>query len=204
MHNDSNVGSIEAIQKLYRDGFEEHTQTHTATTINCITPLVKLTQICIDALNQGNKILFAGNGGSAADAQHLATELTIRFEINRPAIAAIALTTDTSTITAAANDFGFNLIFSRQVEALGKPGDVFIGITTSGKSPNILTAFEQARKMGITCVAFTGSAGAQLQDVVDVLIMVPSTNTARVQEEHILLGHLLCKGLEQNISAKRD
>ncbi len=187
-----------SLKTLYQAGFDEQAQVQALTASVCLDNLIASTQICLESLRNGGKIMFAGNGGSAADAQHLATELTIRFEKNRPPMAALALTTDSSTLTAAGNDFGFEHIFARQIEALGRSGDVFIGISTSGKSPNILLAFEQAKKMGITCIAFCGEEGAQVHDVVDLSLLIPSHSTARIQEQHIKLGHLLCKGLEQN------
>ncbi len=151
---------------------------------------------CKASLAAGGKLLFCGNGGSAADCQHIATELTIRFEMNRPALAAIALTTDTSTLTAAANDLGFERIFARQVEALGRRGDILIGLTTSGASPNILAAFDQARGQGIETVCLTGRAGGKSAAHADRIIIAPSDNTARIQEAHIMIGHMLCHVIE--------
>ena len=156
----------------------------------------ELLQACLDAIRDGNKIIFFGNGGSAADAQHLATELTVRYKKNRGAIAALALTTDTSALTAIGNDFGFDYLFSRQIEALGKAGDVVIGISTSGKSKNVLNALTQARSMGMTTVGFTGGTGGQMADVCDIILNVPSQTTARIQEMHITLGQMLCGSLE--------
>ena len=140
--------------------------------------------------------MFFGNGGSAADAQHLATELTIRYKHDRVAIAAIALTTDTSALTAAGNDLGFEQIFARQIEALGKPGDVAIAISTSGKSPNVIAALKQARSMRLVTAAFGGKDGGDMAAPVDHLLVVPSATTARIQEMHILLGQMLCGALE--------
>ncbi|MDX2469515.1 MAG: D-sedoheptulose 7-phosphate isomerase, partial [SAR324 cluster bacterium] len=157
---------------------------------------------CLSAYKDNKKILFAGNGGSAADAQHLAAELVARFYFNRPALAAIALTTDTSILTAVGNDFGFEDIFSRQVEALGNQGDVFIGISTSGNSPNILKAFSVANEKGLFTVALTGQSGGKMKDVVDLCIQVPSDETPRIQEAHILIGHSLCEYLEGQLFTK--
>ncbi len=140
--------------------------------------------------------MFFGNGGSASDAQHLATELTVRYKGNRRALAAIALTTDTSALTAIGNDFGFDELFSRQIEALGKPGDVAIAITTSGKSPNILKALTQARQMGLVAAALGGKGGGGLNGLADPLLVVPSDTTARIQEMHIMLGQMLCGAIE--------
>lgn len=152
--------------------------------------------LCRDAVQAGNKLLFFGNGGSAADAQHLAAELVVRYRHDRRAIPAIALTTDTSTLTAGANDLGYDRVFSRQVEALARPGDVAIGITTSGRSPNVLAALEAAREMGVRTVAFTGADGGDLARLVDEVLIVPSRVTARIQEMHLTFGHLLCGALE--------
>lgn len=152
--------------------------------------------LCRDAVRAGNKLLFFGNGGSAADAQHLAAELVVRYRHDRKAIPAIALTTDTSTLTAGANDLGYDRVFSRQVEALARPGDVAIGITTSGRSPNVLAALEAAREMDVRTVAFTGADGSDLAALVDEALIVPSRVTARIQEMHLTFGHLLCGALE--------
>ena len=152
--------------------------------------------LCRDAVEAGNKLLFFGNGGSAADAQHFAAELVVRYRRDRRAIAAIALTTDTSTLTAGANDLGFDRVFSRQIEALGRPGDVAIGITTSGRSPNVLEALRTAREMDLKTVAFTGGDGGDLAGLVDELLIVPSRVTARIQEMHLTFGHMLCGALE--------
>jgi len=151
---------------------------------------------CVVSLRSGGKLMFFGNGGSAADAQHLATELTIRYKSDRAAIAAIALTTDTSALTAAGNDIGFERIFSRQIEAIGKAGDVAIGISTSGKSPNVTAALKQARAMRIVTAAFTGKGGGDLPGLADHVLVVPSDTTARIQEIHITLGQMLCGAIE--------
>jgi D-sedoheptulose 7-phosphate isomerase len=148
--------------------------------------------------------MFFGNGGSAADAQHIATELTIRYKRDRVAIAAIALTTDTSALTAAANDLGFERVFSRQIEALGKPGDVAIGISTSGKSANVIAALKQARSMRLVTAAFTGQGGSELSFLTDHLLAVPSATTARIQEMHITLGQMLCGALEIELGLARE
>lgn len=158
---------------------------------------IKLAAVCETAVNAGNKIVFFGNGGSAGDAQHLATELVCRYKTNRRALPAIAFTTDTSLLTAAANDFGYDTVFSRQVEALCKPGDVAIGITTSGQSPNVTVALETAREMGVIPAALSGKDGGKLVGLADPLLIVPSQTTARIQEMHITLGQMLCDVLEQ-------
>jgi D-sedoheptulose 7-phosphate isomerase len=150
------------------------------------------------SLKAGGKIIFFGNGGSAADAQHLAAELVVRYRTNRKALAALALTTDTSILTACANDFTFDDIYVRQIEALARPGDVAIGISTSGKSPNVLKALRTAKEMGVYTVGFTGRDGGDMPGVCDVALIVPSDVTARIQEMHILIGHTLCDVIEQD------
>lgn len=140
--------------------------------------------------------MFFGNGGSAADAQHLAAELTVRYKLSRSAIAAIALSTDTSVLTAAANDLGFDQVFARQLEALGRPGDVAIAISTSCKSPNVIAALKQARSMGLVTATLGGKGGGELAGLADHFLVVPSDTTARIQEMHIILGQMLCGALE--------
>ena len=156
---------------------------------------------CIDSLRRGGKILIAGNGGSAAQAQHMAAELMGRFAFDRPGLPAIALTTDTSVITAIGNDYGFEHIFSRQVQAHGNKGDVFIGFSTSGTSPNILTAFEEARACGLVCIGFTGNRGGPMRELCDYLLEVPSGETPRIQEGHLVLSHRLCELVESALFA---
>lgn len=154
---------------------------------------------CADCLKNGGKILLAGNGGSAADAQHIAAELMSRFTLNRPSLPAVALTTDTSILTAVGNDFGFEKLFARQVEGLGNKGDIFIGYSTSGKSANILSAFEQARAKGLTCIGLTGNADGPMIGLCDILLEVPSRDTPKIQEGHLVIGHILCGLVEQNL-----
>jgi len=149
-----------------------------------------------DALSHGNKILWCGNGGSAADSQHLAAELVGRFHRRRSGLASIALTTDTSILTAVANDFGYDEIFKRQVDALCRPGDVVVGISTSGNSRNVCAALQKARQIGARTVAMTGKSGGRLASIADVCIRVPSVDPARIQEAHILYGHILCEWVE--------
>lgn len=158
---------------------------------------VRLVAACAQALRGGHKLLFFGNGGSAADAQHLATELVVRYRRNRTALAAIALTTDTSALTAIGNDFGFDSLFSRQVEALCRAGDVAIGISTSGNSENVIRGLQAAKAAGAVTVAFTGEGGGRLAGQVDHGIFIPSKTTARIQEMHLMLGHVLCALLEK-------
>lgn len=154
---------------------------------------------CIASLNAGGKILLAGNGGSAADAQHIAGEFVSRFAFDRPGLPAIALTTDTSILTAIGNDYGYDRLFARQVQAHGNKGDVFIGYTTSGKSPNILVAFEEARARGLVRLGLTGNRGGSMQDLCDYLLEVPSADTPKIQEGHAVLGHILCGLVEKAI-----
>jgi D-sedoheptulose 7-phosphate isomerase len=150
----------------------------------------------VKSLRGGGKLMFFGNGGSAADAQHLATELAVRYKANRKAIAALALTTDTSALTAAGNDLGFEQIFARQIEALGQSADLAIAISTSGKSPNVVAGLRQAKAMTIATAALSGKGGGDLDGLVDHLLVVPSEVTARIQEMHILLGQMLCGAIE--------
>ena len=152
---------------------------------------------CIASLRRGGKILLAGNGGSAADAQHMAGEYVSRFMYDRPGLAAIALTTDTSILTAIGNDYGYEKLFSRQIQALGRAGDVFVGYSTSGTSPNILRGFETARATGLTCIGFTGNRGGPLHDLCDIVLAVPSADTPKIQEGHFVLGHIVCALVER-------
>ena len=162
-------------------------------------PFSRLLSACVTAIRNGNKLMLFGNGGSAADAQHIAAELTIRFIKDRAPIAAIALTTDTSALTAAGNDLGFDEIFARQVAALGKQGDVVIGITTSGTSPNVVAALKTARERGMVTASLTGRDGGLMPTLADVAMIVPAQSTRRIQEIHILIGHLLCGAIETEL-----
>lgn len=188
------------IAAFFKSEFAEHNDVTAKTQAQLGDAFGKLVGACAAAVRAGNKILLFGNGGSAADAQHLATELTIRYKKDRKPIAAIALTTDTSALTAAGNDLGFENIFARQIEALGRNGDIAIAISTSGKSPNILAAAKKAKAMGLVTVAFTGKDGGDLKGAgIDHLLVVPSGTTARIQEMHILLGQMLCGALETEL-----
>jgi D-sedoheptulose 7-phosphate isomerase len=157
---------------------------------------------CIATLKAGNKIILAGNGGSAADAQHIAAELVGRFETERPGLPAITLTTNSSTVTAVANDYNYENIFRRQVQALGQRGDVFIGISTSGNSPNVVAAIEQCKEQGIAVIGLTGEAGGKMLELCDICVRVPSRNTARIQESHITIGHILCSLIDSAFTPK--
>lgn len=152
---------------------------------------------CISSLQKGGKLLLAGNGGSAADAQHIAGEFVSRFAFDRPGLPAIALTTDTSILTAIGNDYGYEKLFARQVQAHGNKDDVFIGYSTSGKSPNVLLAFKEARLRGLICIGLTGNRGGPMRELCDYLLEVPSADTPKIQEGHLVLGHILC-GLVEN------
>jgi len=154
---------------------------------------------CVNSLRDGGKLMLCGNGGSAADSQHLAAEFTGRFIKDRPPIAAIALSTDTSALTCIANDYSFDAIFARQVQAIGKPGDCLIAISTSGNSGNVLAAVASAKALGITCIGLLGRDGGKLKAECDIAIVVPSQVTARIQEAHILIGHSLCGAVEQQL-----
>ena len=156
------------------------------------TRVVEAARAMAICLAKGGKILFCGNGGSAADAQHLAAEFVNRFVLDRPPLAAIALTTDSSILTAIGNDFGYDQVFSKQVQALGNPGDILVGISTSGNSGNVIKAFEAAREEGVTTLGLTGRDGGRMAALSDILIHVPEQSTALVQEIHITAGHLLC------------
>jgi D-sedoheptulose 7-phosphate isomerase len=184
------------LNAFFKTEFAEHLDTARRTEGALAAGFAGLTSACAKSIRAGGKLMFFGNGGSAADAQHLATELTVRYIGDRAAIAAIALTTDTSTLTAAGNDLGFERVFARQIEALGRPGDVAIAISTSGKSPNILAALQQAKAMKIVTAALGGKGGGSLAGLADHLLVVPSDVTARIQEMHITLGQMLCGALE--------
>lgn len=167
-----------------------------ATTRQAVTAqakaLIAAADLLATCLASGHKILLFGNGGSAADAQHLAAEFVNRFQIERPPLAALALTTDTSVITSIGNDYAFDLIFAKQIQALGRRDDVAWGISTSGNSPNVVAGLQKAREMGLHCLGMTGKGGT-IEEVSDLLLAVPSATTARVQETHILMGHILCQ-----------
>lgn len=151
--------------------------------------------VIVKALSSGNRVIFAGNGGSAADAQHLAAEFVSRFDFDRPGLPALSLSTDTSMITAIGNDYGYEQLFLRQLQAQARPGDVFVGITTSGKSPNVLRAFEACKEQRVTSIALCG-LGGELDDKVHYLLRAPSHHTPRIQECHILIGHMICAEVE--------
>jgi D-sedoheptulose 7-phosphate isomerase len=179
--------------------FAEHHAVQQATPAAVHAGLLQLVEICAAAVEAGGKILFFGNGGSAGDAQHLATELAVRYQRDRAPIAAVALTTDSSALTAIGNDMGFDQLFARQVRAIGRKGDVAIGITTSGRSANVANGLKAAREIGAHAAAFSGGGGGDLPGLADPLILVPSTTTARIQEMHITIGQILCGALERRL-----
>jgi len=176
--------------------FAEHGQVMTATLEAVARPFAHLVAACRQALAAGGKIMLFGNGGSAADAQHIAAELVGRFQRERAALAALALSTDSSALTAIANDYGFAALFARQVEGLGRAGDVAIGISTSGNSANVIAGLEAARAGGLTAAGLAGGDGGHMLAVAEPLLLVPSSVTARVQEAHITIGHALCQAIE--------
>ena len=157
-------------------------------------------QLCIDALQEGGKLLIFGNGGSAADAQHIAAELVGRYKINRKGLSALALTTDSSALTAIGNDFGYKSLFDRQVEALANKGDVLIGISTSGKSINVINALKLGSQLQCKTIGFSGNDGGQMNMICDVNLVIPSKDTPRIQEMHIVLGHTICHLIDQEFS----
>lgn len=161
--------------------------------------IVEITELSIDCLKKGGKIILFGNGGSASDSQHIAAELVGRFKKDRPGLPAIALTTNTSILTAVANDYGYEIIFSKQIEALAGKNDLVIGISTSGKARNVACGIKQAKKMGLKTVALTGGDGGDLARLADVSLVVPSSVTARIQEAHITIGHAVCEIIEQTL-----
>lgn len=164
--------------------------------------IIEVAHKITEAYQNGGKTLIAGNGGSAADAQHIAGEFVSRFYFDRPGIPSIALTTDTSVLTAIGNDYGYEQLFARQIQANGQKGDVFIGISTSGNSPNILNALQECKSKGILTVGLTGATGGKMQDFCDYCIRVPSMETPRIQESHILIGHIICAFVEEAIFGK--
>lgn len=175
---------------------DEHQQSFNACMAGLHAPFAAVLSRWEGAIRGGGKLLIFGNGGSAGNAQHIAAELAVRYKTDRPAIAAVALTVDVSTLTAAANDMGFDAVFSRQVEALGRPGDVAVGISTSGRSPNVLAALREARSRKLITTGLIGGDGGPMAPLCDAAIIVPATVTARVQEMHLLVSHMLCKFLE--------
>ncbi len=164
---------------------------------NIINLINNIIDLCIKTYKSNKKILLAGNGGSAADAQHFAGELVSRFNFNRPGLSAIALTTDTSIITAIGNDYGYEEVFSRQIQAIGNPEDIFFAISTSGNSENIIRAIKEAKSKNITVIGLTGESGGEMKDLCDYCICVPSNNTPKIQESHLMIEHIICGLIEK-------
>ncbi len=187
------------LKKCYQDNLAQHLELFNK--MEDYLPQVETLAIeCFDALGKGGKIIFFGNGGSAADSQHLAAEFVVRFKKERQALASIALTTDTSILTAHTNDYEFDTVFARQVEALVKPEDVVIGLTTSGTSPNINLGLEAANKIGAYTVAFTGRDGGKVKDIAKLPIIIENNITARIQEAHMFIGHWLCEAIDELVT----
>lgn len=162
-----------------------------------LSTIQEVVERIVTAMKSGDKVLLAGNGGSASDAQHIAGEFVSRFAFDRPGLPAFSLATDTSVMTAIGNDYGYEQLFSRQIQAVGRPGDVFVGISTSGRSPNILAALKEARDRGLTTVGFTGREGGQMPPLCDHIIRIPSSVTPKIQEGHIVIGHIICGLVEE-------
>jgi D-sedoheptulose 7-phosphate isomerase len=188
------------MKSIIKNEFNEHNKVSMDTIDFVIDTIEDAAKICINSLKQGGKILIIGNGGSAADAQHIAAELVGRYKNERKGLSAIALTTDTSAITSIANDFGYNNVFERQVEALARSGDVLIGISTGGTSSNIISAIELANNLGCNTIGFSGRDGGKFNEVCKVNIIVKSDTTARIQEMHILIGHIICQIIDLEFS----
>ena len=180
------------MQSIIKFEFEEHLKTSQATFESIGHSVEVAAKLCIDCLKNGNKILLFGNGGSAADAQHIAAELVGRYKTERKGLAAIALTTDTSALTAIGNDYGYDRVFDRQVEALANTGDVAIGISTGGSSANVASALKLAKDLDCKTIGFSGRGGGEMNELCDINIFVPAQDTARIQEMHIVIGHTIC------------
>ena len=180
------------MQSIIKFEFEEHLKTSQATFESIGHSVEVAAKLCIDCLKNGNKILLFGNGGSAADAQHIAAELVGRYKTERKGLAAIALTTDTSALTTIGNDYGYDCVFDRQVEALANTGDVAIGISTGGSSANVASALKLAKDLDCKTIGFSGRGGGEMNELCDINIVVPAQDTARIQEMHIVIGHTIC------------
>jgi len=192
-------GTMDAAEQILLRELEEHGRVLEKTAQQVRGDFGRALALIEECLRGGGKVMLFGNGGSAADAQHLAAELVVRYRHERRALAALALTTDTSALTACGNDLGFEALFERQIEALGRPGDVALALSTSGKSPNVLKALRRARADGLKTIGLSGAGGGEMPALCDVLIRVPSSVTARIQEMHITLGHALCVALESRL-----
>ena len=184
------------MQSIIKQELNEHLTTLDATMKSIGSALEVAANICIDSLKQGGKILIFGNGGSAADAQHIAAELVGRYKLERKGLSAIALSTDTSALTAIANDYGYEHVFDRQIEALANPEDVAVGISTSGNSSNVINALQLAKNIGCKSIGLSGKYGGDMNKLCDVNLVIPAKDTARIQEMHILVGHIICHLIE--------
>lgn len=186
------------MQKMIEKELADHAETLQQVKLKLMPQIEQAATMVVGTLNEGGKVLFCGNGGSAADAQHLAAELSGRYTTNRKGLAGLALTTDSSVLTAVSNDFGYQMVFARQVQALAKKGDLLIGISTSGNSPNVLEAFKMAQKVGCQTIAFTGRDGGKCTAATELNVIVPANETARIQEMHILIGHIICQAVDNH------
>jgi D-sedoheptulose 7-phosphate isomerase len=166
-----------------------------------LNKIEEVSKLCVELYKGDKKTILAGNGGSAADAQHIAAEMVGRYGFDRPSLPSLALTTDTSALTAIGNDYGYDKVFSRQLEGMGQTGDIFIGISTSGNSKNIINAFDSAKEKGITTIALVGKDGGEMAKLADIALIVPSDSTPRIQESHILIGHIICDIIEKELFA---
>ena len=191
---------MESLHKIIENQLRASAELKRKMADTVVDSMLQAIETVIHALQSGGKVLLCGNGGSAADSQHIAAELVGRFKKDRKGMPAIALTTDTSILTSVANDFGYEEIFRRQVEALGEQGDVLIGISTSGRSKNVVLAIQKAREMGIVTIALIGEAMGPVSDAADITVSIPSTDTPRIQEGHITFGHILCDLVERAIT----
>ena len=188
------------MKELIKNNFRESISVKEETLKLCIDKIILASEMFIKALESGRKILFFGNGGSAADSQHIAAEFIGRFKKERRALSAIALTTDSSILTALGNDYTFDIIFARQIEALGQKDDIAFGITTSGNSPDVVVGLEKAKQLGLKTIALTGSGGGKVSKIADLSLIVPSSNTPRIQESHICIYHSMCELVENYFS----
>ena len=188
------------MKDIIENEFSEHIKTANLL-YNLTDAIANASQLCIDCLKNGGKILLFGNGGSAAGAQHIAAELVGRFKVDRKGLPAIALTTDTSALTSIGNDFGYEHIFSRQVDALANKRDVVIGISTSGKSSNVNSALKVASKLNCTTIGFSGQGGGEMNNICDLNLVIPSMETPRIQESHIIIGHVICHIIDQEFKS---
>ena len=190
------------MKSLIEFEFNEHLKTSQATLEYIAEPLEVAANLCIDSLKNGKKILIFGNGGSAADAQHIAAELVGRYKVERKGLSAIALTTDTSALTSIGNDYGYNRVFDRQVEALANAGDVVIGISTGGSSKNVINGLQSAKELGCKLIGFSGRDGGEMNTLCDVNLVVPADDTPRIQEMHIVIGHTICHLIDLEFDKK--